>query len=226
MIAPGLTLGVDAAIQASADSYDCVFDRSAAAQAPGPLLSDRELEPRPDFGRDRDRYGWLVPDFAKLQTGGFIGFVAVGVGYGMFDDVVNLAAHYGFTPESRAGHDVHTLHLTLDVRPFDLRFGDVRWVPAYAGGGLLHVWGDEYFSRVPDRYKRIDTSYYPPTALHWTAHLGTELDWLPRAGFFERHGLYYELATVDTFAFSYFENRETVGLGTALSSTFGYRVAW
>jgi len=186
-----------------------------------------DLEPR-RLGRERDRdpHGWLLPDFAKLQTGGFVGLLTVGVGYGIFDDVINLAAHYGYTPAARAGQDVHTLHLTLDIRPFDLRFGDIRWIPMYLGGGLLHVWGDEYFSDVPDRYATIDGAYYPPTALHWTAHLGTELDWLPRVGFFERHGFYLELATIDTFLIGYFENRETVSLTEAFSSTVGYRAAW
>jgi hypothetical protein len=176
--------------------------------------------------RDRDPHGWFVPDFAKLQTGGFVGFLTIGVGYGIFDDVVNIAGHYGYTPPAHAGHDVHTLHLTLDVRPFDLRFGDVRWIPAYMGGGLLHVWGEQYFSDLPHRYAKVDGSYYPPTALHWTAHLGTELDWLPRVGFFERHGFYFELATVDTFVFAYSENRETVSLTEVVSSTIGYRAAW
>ena len=38
----------------------------------------------------RDPHGWLLPDFAKLQTGGFIGLVTAGIGYGVFDDVINV----------------------------------------------------------------------------------------------------------------------------------------
>jgi hypothetical protein len=192
----------------------------------GASVPAAERDPRRGKERDRDPHGWLVPDFGKLQTGGFVGMVTVGFGYAVFDDVLNAGAHYGYTPERHAGLDVHTMHFTLDVRPFELRLGDVRWVPGYLGVGLLHVWGDRYFSDLPDRYATVDGAYYPPTALHWTAHLGTELDWLPRFGFFERHGFYYELATIDTFAFAYVENRETVGLTDALSSTFGYRAAW
>jgi hypothetical protein len=223
-----LMLGVPSAIDSPPDtSSGRGFDPPAPAFYPE-RTSMPAGEQRPGRGRERDTdpHGWYLPDFAKLQTGGFVGLLTVGTGYGIFDDVINLAVHYGYTPSARAGHDVHVVHLTLDIRPIDLRFGDVRWLPAYLGGGLLHVWGDQYFSDVPDRYATIDGSYYPPTALHWTAHLGTEIDWLPSAGFFERHGFYYELTTIDTFAFAYFENRETVRLTEALSSTFGYRAAW
>ena len=228
----------------SAALVGCMLSGFSAIQSPPDTSLDRGIDPpapaverelpagasteprRLAHERDRDPHGWLLPDFAKLQTGGFVGFVTVGIGYAVFDDVINLGAHYGYTPAARTEQDVHTLHFTLDVRPFDLRFGDIRWVPAYLGGGLLHVWGDQYFSDLPDRYARVDGTYYPPTALHWTAHLGTELDLVPRYGFFERHGFYFELATVDTFAFAYFENRETVELTDAFSSTIGYRAAW
>jgi len=202
-----------------------VYRRGRLTTTTGPVPAAGR-DPRRDKQRDRDPHGWLVPDFGKLQTGGFVGMVSVGVGYAVFDDVLNAGAQYGFTPNSLAGHDVHTLHFTLDVRPFELRMGDFRWVPGYLGAGLLHVWGERYFSDLPDRYASIDGSYYRPTALHWTAHLGTELAFMPHSGFFERHGFFYELATLDTCAFAYHENRETVELTDALSSTFGYRAAW
>jgi hypothetical protein len=175
--------------------------------------------------RDVDRLGWAVPDFAKLQTGSFAGLIAVGVGYALFDDVLNASLLYGYTPAWHAGTTAHSIDLSLDVRPLDMLIGEFRIVPVYFGAGLLVALDDQLFFTTPARYPADD--YYPPTALHWTAHLGVEVDLLPaRDSFFERHGLYAELTTMDTYFFAYFENRETLDLTDALSSGFGYRAAF
>jgi len=176
--------------------------------------------------RDSDRLGWYVPDFAKLQTAGFLGSVGAGFGYAIFDDIVNVSALYGFTPESRAGHNVHTAKLSVDVRPFDVRLRAFRLVPVYLGGSLMYAFGGEYFTRLPNRYTRVDRHYYPPTALHWMAQLGLELDYVPASGRIERHGLYYELVTVDTYVYSLVENSGSVDLTDTLASTLGYRCAF
>jgi hypothetical protein len=174
--------------------------------------------------RDPDRLGWYVPDFARVQTGGFVGMFAVGTGYAMFDDILNASMHYGFTPASHAGNDVHAFSFELLVRPLDFRIGDFRIVPIYLGPGLLYAWGDEFFSRVPARYN--SPRYYPPTSLHWTARAGVELDWLPPSGVFERHGLFYELVMLDTFFRFYRENPDTLGPLDMLAGAIGYRAAF
>jgi hypothetical protein len=176
--------------------------------------------------RDRDRFGWYVPDFAKLQTAGFLGSVGVGAGYAMLSDIINVSLLYGFTPEKRAGNNVHAARLNLDVRPFDLRLKAFRLVPIYVGAGLLYAFGSEYFTRLPERYKRIAAGYYPPTALHWSAHLGLELDYVPARGKIERHGLYYEVVTLDSYLISYLENSEALHLVDAFASSIGYRCAF
>ena len=166
--------------------------------------------------RDRDRLGWYVPDFARLQVAGFLGVVGVGFGYAVFDDVLNVSLSYGFSPSAHSGKSVHAGRLALDVRPFDLRLDAFRLVPVYLGGSVLYAFGNEYFTRLPDRFARLDRYYYPPTALHWGAHLGLELDYVPSRGPIERHGLYYELVTVDSYLSSFLEN----------SSSLGYRCAF
>lgn len=177
-------------------------------------------------GRDVDRLGWYVPDFAKLQTAGYLGSIGVGLGYALFDDVTNISLLYGFTPAGRAGTNVHAAKLGIDVRPFDVRLNAFRLVPIYVGGSLLYAFGSEYFTRLPDRYQRIDQHYYPPTALHWSAQLGLELDFVPRRGAVERHGLYYELVTLDSYIDSFFKNKSTVSLVDVFSSSVGYRAAF
>lgn len=176
--------------------------------------------------RDRDRLGWYVPDFARLQTGGFHGLANVSVGYAAFNDVLNWSIGYGFTPAAVADRNVHSFDTTLSVRPIDLRYRDLRFVPGYFGGGLLVGTGDGYFVVTPSRYRDYSRLYYPPTALHWTAHFGVEVDWLPKSGFFERHGGFVEVRTMDTYVFSYLENRKTISLHEIFSTAVGYRVAF
>ena len=176
--------------------------------------------------RDPDELGWYVPDFVRLQTGGFVGLFVVGTGYAIFDDILNLSVHYGFTPEEHAGTNVHAVSFELLVRPFDFRIDDFRVVPIYLGPGALYAWGDDFFTRVPDRYAQIDSSYYPPTALHWTARVGVELDYLPSSGFFERHGLYYEATLLGAYFDFYRENPKTLDFQDMFAGAVGYRAAF
>lgn len=176
--------------------------------------------------RDRDRLGWYVPDFARVSTGGYHGLANIQVGYAAFNDVVNWSVGYGYTPPFTAERHVHSFDTTLSFRPVDFRYRDLRIVPAYFGAGLLFGTGDGYFVITPKRYHEYDALYYPPTAVHWTAHVGLEIDWLPKWGFFERHGGFVEVRTLDTYIFTYFENRSTIGLHEVFSTGFGYRAAF
>lgn len=179
------------------------------------------------FVRDRDRHGWYVPDYAKLQTGGYTGLFTAGLGYAAFSDVLNIGVDYGYVPAAHAGRNVHSVSAGVSVRPFDFRIGDVRIVPAYVGADLLFTWGDDYFITVADYYYRYNRFYYYPTGAHWMIHLGLELDWVPPNGnFFERHGLYWELRTLDTYFFSYLENPATLHFTDVLASALGYRAAF
>jgi hypothetical protein len=177
--------------------------------------------------RDRDPLGWYVPDYARLQTGGYTGLMTVGLGYGVLNDVINIGADYGFTPAAHAGRNVHSVSANLSIRPLDFRVGDVRFVPLYFGGGGLFTWGDGYFLNEPSRYDQYAKNYYWPTAAHWTAHVGVEVDWLPPANsVFERHGFFWEVRTIDTYFFSAIRDPGTVRATEAVSSALGYRVAF
>jgi hypothetical protein len=178
--------------------------------------------------RDTDRFGWAVPDFAKLQSGGFAGLAALGGGYAAFNDILNVQLLYGFSPSAHSGVTVHSLHFAISGRPVDVQFGQFRLVPIYIGVGLLYTLNaGGYFVRVPKRYRYYDDRYYYPTALHWTADVGLEFDWVQKPGnFFERHGIYAELTALDSYIIAYFENPVIVAFSEAFSSGFGYRAAF
>jgi len=199
----------------------------AAAQTPPPAEHERVVDaPKTRDGRDSDELGWYVPDFVRLQTGGFVGLFAAGFGYAAFDDILNLSGHYGFTPAEHAGTNVHAMSFEILVRPFDLRVEDVRIVPIYLGPGLLYAWGDDFFTAVPDRYAQIDSTYYAPTSLHWTARAGIEVDYVPDAGIFERHGLYYEATLLGAYFNFYRDNPKTLDFTDMFAGAVGYRAAF
>jgi len=169
-----------------------------------------------------DRLGPWVPDFVKLQSGGFSGVVAVGAGYAAFGDKINVSLLYGYVPP-KLGGDVHSLHLTFVVRPLSVSSRHVRWLPAYAGAGALCTWGEGYFLTLPQRYR---SGYYSPTACHATFHVGAELEWLPGHCWVRAHGLYAELTTVDTLVIDYFQNPRLTAPIDVVSTALGYRLSF
>jgi hypothetical protein len=163
-----------------------------------------------------------LPDFAKLQSGGYSGTATLGLGYSAFEDRLNVAFLYGYVPAS-SGRSVQSLHFLLSFRAIELGSRALRWLPFYTGLGALCTWGDGYFLIVPKRYP---TGYYYPTALRFTAHIGSELDWLLANSAFHRHGVYAELTTLDVFAFEYLKNPVLVDVTDIVSTSLGYRAAF
>ncbi|HEY6558031.1 MAG TPA: hypothetical protein VI072_12190 [Polyangiaceae bacterium] len=174
--------------------------------------------------RDVDRLGFLAPDFAKLQSGGYSGVVGLGLGYAAFDDVLNLTVLYGYVPRAVAGKHVHALSAAFSVRPFEIDLDPLRVLPLYAGAGVLHTWGSGYFLTLPERYS---SGYYRPTGVHASFHLGVELDWLPSsASWLERHGTFAELTVLEIFAGRYLRNPDSLGIHEVASLALGYRAAF
>lgn len=179
-------------------------------------------EVRLSSDRDSDRHGWYVPDFFKVQSGGYAGTLAIGAGYAAFDDILNLTLLYGYVPPV-SGRSVQSLHLTASLRPLELEYGSLRLIPVYAGLGGLHTWADGYFIELPEEYP---PGYYARTGIYLTMHVGTELGWLPSKGTLERHGIYFELTTLNVLLWRYFENPGIVDPDDVISIGFGYRGAF
>lgn len=173
--------------------------------------------------RNADPFGPWVPDYARVQTGGYLGTIGIGVGYGAFDDVLNVGLLYGYTHDDVVG-GVHAIQLMLSARPFDLRVGrEFRIVPAYFGVGVLGTWGERYYLDLPDRYP---SDYYRPNAAFPVFHLGLEVDYLPGCTAFERHGLFAELTFLEYYVGRYFRNPDTIDLVDAVGLALGYRAAF
>lgn len=191
----------------------------AALVASTPTAHAERQDPASSAG---DRFGPWVPDFAKLQSGGFAGTLALGIGYAPAHDLLNVALLYGYVPPAFGG-SVHSLHFTLQVRPLSFISHDFRWLPAYAGLGALCTWGADFFLLLPARYPR---GYYSPNACRITAHVGAELQWQRRTGWVQAHGFYAELTTVDALVIDYFQNPRMTVPADVLSSSLGYRLSF
>jgi hypothetical protein len=191
--------------------------RAVCAEAEAPTV-----EVGAEGTRDRDALGPWVPDYARLQTGGFVGLVAVGIGYAAFEDILNVALHYGYTPFDTG--DVHALELSVSARPFELRAGQARLVPIYIGLGVLGTWGARYYLDLPDRYP--ESRYYPPNAIQPVGLLGIEADWIPERSVIERHGLFFEVKTLAGYTLRYARNPDVVDFEDIVSAAVGYRIAF
>lgn len=167
---------------------------------------------------------WYVPRYAKLQTGGYLGFLTVGSGWSLAQTHVEIELLYGWVPASLGGTSVHSLTLRSFGRSPGWCFGPgFRWTYLYGGPAVLFALGDQFFLRVPERYH--DRRYYRRTAMHWLATLGTELALPFRSPHIPlQHALYAELSALDDYLFSWLKSASTVSFASIFSTTLGYRV--
>lgn len=186
----------------------------------GPAQPARARDCTPVAVQDR----WFVPNYAKLQTGGYLGFVTFGTGLSLARSRLELELLYGWVPESVGGTPIHNITLRSLGRSRTLCFArGWQWTYLFGGPSVLFALGDQYFLRVPERYH--DRRYYRRTAMHWTLALGTEvtLPWSdPRK--LAQHGFFLETAALDDYVLLWFQNVGAVPFTSMFSSSAGYRV--
>jgi hypothetical protein len=115
-----------------------------------------------------------VPDHAKLQLAGNIGFVSPGIGYQLAGRRIHLDLLFGWVPASIGGDDVYSATGKITYAPWHLRAGE-RWriEPFRPALQLTHTFGSQYFTRSPDRYP---SGYYDlPTGWYSGVAVGASL---------------------------------------------------
>lgn len=165
--------------------------------------------------------GW----FAEAQTAGFVGYAAAGAGLNLTPSQ-SLSLLAGYVPASIAGETLWQLSLKYRWRAFDWQHVGTAhdravWLsPLHLGVSLIYGHSDRLWIKPPDRYP---DEYYPQTALHLTANVGTAL----RRGPLE---LFAEYAALDSGlrayakAFGYFrDNYRYWGLEAIGSLAAGLR---
>lgn len=192
-----------------------------AAAEQSPVYDERGR--RPHY-RYVDRLGWYVPDYVKIQTGGFLGAFQAVVGYAIWKDRFNIGVQYGFTPRHNEAPSVHIFAGTVTVRPFRIDVGPALFaVPIYVGGGVMVAQGKNLFVEQPAVYP---AGYYSPTAFQALGVLGLEVGARGREGdYLVRQSMFFELVTINQYIDAFLDNKRA-RLTDAFSSLVGYRASF
>lgn len=177
----------------------------------------------PATAQPDDPVAWVLPDYAKVQTGGWLGLATIGLGWEIFNDTVNATAYYGYVPKSVGGTTIHSVTWNVSLRPMTVPLGEVSWEPVYVGLGAVYAFGRDFFLDTPERYP--EDEYYPATGRRMLLSVGTEFR-ATTDTHFRSHGAFLEVTAVDHYLKLRREDREHVRWSAALSLSAGYRLAF
>lgn len=193
---------------------------SITAAAPALVGAADTAPPTESVEREAAR-AWYLPDQAKLQLAGNIGFVSPGVGWSWAGRRLEADVIFGWVPEAIGGVPVFSLTGKLTWLPWRVAVGrDWRLAPVSLALQLTYTFGEDYFVLLPDYYPK---GYYNvPTALRSGVGLGSAIGrplWgLPHVG------LYYELVAIDAPLVFWLSNRDAVSVTDVFSLALGVRV--
>jgi hypothetical protein len=161
---------------------------------------------------------WYVPDHAKLQLAGNVGFLSPGLGYAFLRSRLEADAFFGWVPEAIGGTDIVSVTGKLSALPFRTEVGMVSLRPLVLGLQLTYTFGDQYFVRPPSRFPG---NYYDfPTALRAGASFGSAAEVLVGG---RTVGAYVELVALDVMLRVWADNPRTVGAWDVFSLAIGVR---
>lgn len=171
-----------------------------------------------------DRLGWAVPDYVKIQTGGFLGAFQLAVGYAIWKDRFNVAIQYGYSPRWNGTPPYHLFAGSLTIRPIRIDAGPRLFVvPAYIGGGAMFASGPNIFIEQPAVYP---SGYYAPTAVQAIALAGAEVGARAHEGdLLTRQSVFVEFVTINQYIDAFLDNKRA-RLLDSLSTLVGYRASF
>lgn len=103
----------------------------------------------------------LLPDYAKLQYAGGIGFISPGLGYTFFKHRLDITLFYGYLPSFLSSDDLHSISLQFTGKLFKFSLSkNIEVLPLNIGFFLHHNFGEEYWVSQP--------SYYPEDYYWWS----------------------------------------------------------
>lgn len=164
--------------------------------------------------QEHKTFHFLVPDHAKLQFAGGIGFLSAGIGYDSRKHNLQGDFYYGYVPESLGGVTIHSVTGKLTWTPLIYRFKKNHVNLDILSLGLLvnYAFGKQYFSFSPEYYP---FDYYKfPTSLHAGIFAGGGIR-------FKKLGFYYEVGTTDDELLSYVQNIKSLKFTDILNIGIG-----
>jgi hypothetical protein len=173
------------------------------------LAADAAAPARAEPGR-----AWYVPDHAKLQLAGNVGFLSPGVGWAL-GRRAEADLLFGWVPEAVGGTDIFAFTGKVTWAPWSVQAGSWRIRPATAGLQVTYTFGDQYFVVPPFTFT--------PTALRAGLALGAGASRSVRG---RELGLYAELVALDLGLSYALSNRRALDLWDAFSLALGARVTF
>jgi hypothetical protein len=198
--------------------------RAAGAEADAELGGEVVIGAHPAAQRARPAQGtqreWYLPDHAKLQLAGDIGFLSPGIGWELAGRRVHVDLFLGWVPASIGGEDIYSATAKAVYAPWRLR-ASPRWrlEPLRIGAQVTYTFGSQYFLTSPSRYP---SGYYEiPTALHGGAALGASAACAIGRGGEREVGLYAEIVALVDGLKALWENPNVIDPSDVVSVAIG-----
>lgn len=193
--------------------------RMAAILAAAIFIITADTAAALDYSPERP---WYMPDLISLQTAGYIGYIAGGIGFLSFNRSWESTLFYGYVPEDIGGREIHTLSWKNSVYPINFSIGDLCEIsPLYLGMTFLFAMDKnvhwQYSTDCPDWY-------YPPTGTHAALNIGIQI--LLRSSLCTIiHGFYAEITMLDTYMKAYFwDDHEHLRFNDCATLALGYKI--
>ncbi len=164
---------------------------------------------KPD-GTKNYRAGWgiLLPEFAKVQYAGNMGFISIGGGW---DYGVNkhweTDIFIGFLPHYSTSKNKITLTLKQNYIPWRIKVSNKVMVePLTTGLYLNSIWGRDFWVSEPEKYP---SGYYAfSSKIRFNVFVGERItyNFNPERELFKSVSLFYEFSSNDLYIISAFNN--------------------
>jgi len=157
--------------------------------------------------KDNKLWYTFLPDYYKFQYAGGIGFLSAGIGYGFFNERVDISYFYGYVPTWFSEKELHSVSLQLTGKPLRIKPNNkTEYYPLNIGFFVHHTFGSEYFIALPDHYPE-DYYWWAPGR---TGGLFVEgqfsYQFNTSRKMFSEIGIYYRVVTRGIYITSKFSN--------------------
>lgn len=155
----------------------------------------------------------LIPRIATLQFAGNMGFASLGAGwkYGKREQLESTVL-VGFVPKYDSDKAKMTLTFKQNYVPIHIEPCEkVHWDPITLGVYMNMITGDDFWTKLPDRYPRTPSKFYLfPTRWHFNICMGQRVEfnlWGKEKQERRRSiGLFYEFSANERYLIEAFMN--------------------
>ncbi len=146
----------------------------------------------------------FIPDFAKIQFAGNVGFISVGAGYSFWNDKYNMSFIYGYVPESKGGTEIQSFTNKNTFRLYSLKLN--QSVVSFTTGGFVNFeTGKNSYLTLPDHYP---SDYYETNSFHFGVYAGVKYNKPIEGGFIRQLEYYAEYGTLLKYIYYNFMAKE------------------